>query len=90
MNQDNNLQNCIIFLLLYQKFTITSDITTNTPATAIIDRARGSRGRGRSNYRGRGKGRGGFRNRIYSNNQGGPHKRRNSRKNSRGNYSRGS
>jgi hypothetical protein len=44
------LQNCIIFLLLYQKFIIISDVTTNPPATVIVDRARGSRGRGRGNY----------------------------------------
>jgi hypothetical protein len=90
MNQGGNLQNCIIFLSLYQRSTTTSDATTNPPAAAVADRARGGRGRGRGNYRGKGRGCGGFRNRIYSNNRGGPYRRGNSRKNSREDYSGGS
>jgi hypothetical protein len=80
------LQNYIIFLLLYQKSIIISNITTNPPAAIIADRARGSRGRGRNNYCNKGRSRGGFRNRTYSNNQGGLYRCRNSRKNSRGDY----
>jgi hypothetical protein len=87
MNQGSNLQNYIIFLLLYQKSIITSDITTNPPAAVIADRARGGRGRGCSNYRGRGKSYSIFRNRTYSNNRGGLYKHRNSRKNNKGDYS---
>jgi hypothetical protein len=87
MNQGGNLQNCIILLLLYQKFTTIFDATTNPPAVVIADRTKGGRGRGRSNYRGRKKGRSAFRNRTYSNNRGGPYKHRNSRRNSRGDYS---
>jgi hypothetical protein len=90
MNQGNNLQNYIIFLLLYQKFTIISNTTTNPPAAAITDRARGGRGRGRSNYCGKKKSCNRFRNKTYNNNQGGPCKYRNSRKNNRRDYSGGS
>jgi hypothetical protein len=90
MNQGSNLQNCIIFLLLYQRSTTTSNATTNPPAAIVTDRARGNRGRSRGNYYSRRKGYSRFRNRIYNNNQGGPYKRRNSRRNGRGNYSRGS
>jgi hypothetical protein len=70
------LQNYIIFLLLYQKSIIISDITTNPPAAIIADRARGGRGRGRSNYRSRGRGCSRFRNRTY---RGGSRERGNSR-----------
>jgi hypothetical protein len=84
------LQNYIIFLLLYQKSTITSNATTNLPAVIIIDKARGGRGRGYSNYRSRGRGCSRFRNRIYNNNRGGPYEYKNSRKSSRGDYSGGS
>jgi hypothetical protein len=81
------LQNYIIFLLLYQKSIITFDAITNLPAAAVADRARRGRSRGRSNYCGRRRGRGIFRNRTYSNNRGGPYRRRNSRRNSKRNYS---
>jgi hypothetical protein len=85
MNQGSNLQNYIIFLLLYQRSTITSN------ATAIVaDKARGGRGRGRSNYRSKRKGCGRFRNRTYSNYRGGPRGYKNSKKSSRENYSGGS
>jgi hypothetical protein len=87
MNQGSNLQNCIIFLLLYQRSTTTSDATTNPPAAIIAERARGGRGKGYSNYCGRGRGRNIFRNRTYSNNQGGLHRCRNSRRNSKEDYS---
>jgi hypothetical protein len=87
MNQDNNLQNYIIFLLLYQKSIIISNITTNLPAAIIIDKARGGRGRSHNNYRDRGRNYNRFRNRTYSNNQGGLYRYRNSRKNSRRDYS---
>jgi hypothetical protein len=90
MNQGSNLQNYIIFLSLYQRSTIISNTTTNPPAAIVADRARGSRGRGRSNYRGRGKGYSIFRNRTYNNNRGGLHRHRNSRKNSKRDYSRSS
>jgi hypothetical protein len=90
MNQGSNLQNYIILLLLYQRFTITSDATTNPPAAVVADRARGGRGRGRSNYRDRRKGRSAFRNRTYNNNRGGPRGYRNSRKSSRKDYSKSS
>jgi hypothetical protein len=86
INQGSNLQNYIIFLLLYQKSTTTSDATTNPLATVVADGARGGRGRGRSNYRGRRKSYSIFRNRTYSNNQGGPRGYRNSRRNSKGDY----
>jgi hypothetical protein len=90
MNQDSNLLNYIIFLLLYQRSIINSDITTNPPAAAVTDKARGGRGRGRSNYCGRGKGYDRFRNRTYNNSRGGLYRRRNSRKNSKGDYLGGS
>jgi hypothetical protein len=86
MNQDNNLQNYIILLLLYQKSTTISDIITNPSAAIVTDRARGGRGRGRSNYRSKSRNRDGFRNKIYNNNRGGPYRRRNSRKNGRKDY----
>jgi hypothetical protein len=72
MNQGSNLQNYIIYLSSYQKSITTSNAITNPPATTVADRARGSKGRGRSNYRDRKIGRGRFRIRIYSNNRGGP------------------
>jgi hypothetical protein len=90
MNQGNNLQNYIIFLLLYQKSIIISNKKTNPPTIIIIDRARGGRGRGRNNYRSRGKNNSRFRNRIYNNNQGGLYGYRNSRKNNKEDYSGGS
>jgi hypothetical protein len=77
-------------LLLYQKSIIISNAITNPPAAITVDRARGNRGRGRSNYRNRRKSCSGFRNIIYNNNRGGPHKRGNSRKNGRKNYLRSS
>jgi hypothetical protein len=90
MNQGNNLQNYIIFLLLYQRSTTISNVTTNPPAAVVADRAKGSRGRSYSNYRDRGKSYNIFRNRTYSNNQGGLYKHINSRRNSKGDYSGGS
>jgi hypothetical protein len=83
------LQNCIILLLLYQKSTTISDTTTNPPAAIVVDKVIGGRGRGCSNYRSRRRNRDGFRNKIYSNNRGRLYRRRNSRKNSKKNYSRG-
>jgi hypothetical protein len=53
MNQGNNLQNYIIFLLLYQKFITISNTTTNPPAIIVTDKAKRGRGRGYSNYRGK-------------------------------------
>jgi hypothetical protein len=81
------LQNYIIFLLLYQRFIIISDATTNHPATIITDRARGGRGKSYNNYCDKRRDHNIFRNKTYSNNRGGLYKHRNSRKNNRGNYS---
>jgi hypothetical protein len=90
MNQGSNLQNCIILLSLYQRSITISGTITNPPAAVIVDRARGGRGRGRSNYHNRRRGYSRFRNRIYNNNRGGLYKYKNSRKNNKRDYSRDS
>jgi hypothetical protein len=90
MNQGNNLQNYIIFLLLYQRSTTTSNVITNPPAAIITNGARGGRGRGCSNYCSRRKDRSRFRNRTYNNNRGGPHRYINSRQSGKRDYSGGS
>jgi hypothetical protein len=87
INQGSNLQNYIIFLSLYHRFTTISNATTNPPTAIIADKTRGNKGRSYSNYCGRRKNYSIFRNRIYNNNQGGLYKYKNSRKNSRGDYS---
>jgi hypothetical protein len=83
INQGGNLQNYIILLLSYQKFTTTSNATINPPAAIIADRTRGNKDKNRSNYRGKGKNYSRFKNKIYNNNREGLYKHKNSRKYSR-------
>jgi hypothetical protein len=84
------LQNYIIFLLLYQRFIITSNAITNPPTVIVADKARGNKSRSRSNYRNKRKNYNRFGNRTYNNNRGGLYKYRNFRKNNREDYLGGS